>query len=99
MENTDDDKINQLIRNFENLEKINAGSEFEKQLMKRITAAGSRPVYNHGKTRLTVFVFAFVLLNSYLIFRAGNENTRTEQRTEILNTVSEQLLINSSTRE
>lgn len=97
MKNTSHDEANKALLLFENLETITAGAEWEKQLYDRITRSRSRHRNRNVRIQFIAFVAAFVLLNSFLFFRAGNDNSRQQdKRTEILQTVSDQLLIYST---
>ncbi len=87
----------EMLKEFENLEALQADTGWEQQLFARIRDAKNQAAGQTKWRQYAVIIAIFLALNTLLFFRAAREDSaRQEERTGILDTVSGQLLINSS---
>lgn len=88
---------NSIMQDYDNLEVIIASNEWEEQLFSRIENSRKNYVKNKELLRYTLYLVVFVGLNLVLFFGdnkiRGNEE---QERFMLLNNISDQLLINST---
>lgn len=97
MINAENQKVNNLINEYENLESIHASDEWEQQLFTRITVSQSNYASKKELIQFATFIIVFIILNASIFFRVGKEtDTLRDERIQLLNSVSDQLLINTT---
>lgn len=98
MKKHDVDMVEKMLLGFDALESIEAGPEWELQLLAKMKAPQGGIRGNAQLIRAGAFVALFILLNIGLLLQAGKENAgntgNAGTRTEMLNIVSDQLLVN-----
>jgi hypothetical protein len=93
-----ENKINHSIHEFENLSNIVPSSDWDKNLMEKISSKQS----NSSVTKFAVLIILLTLINiSFLILFSKNESMpQTSQKSEELKNISNELLISpNSTKE
>lgn len=97
MNQTDNKSAIEILKRYEDLEPLQAGADWEQRLLTRIKSSRSTSGYKKEWLRYSAFIIMVLVLNTFLVFRAEKENSGSNgQRTEMLNTVSDQLLIHST---
>lgn len=87
----------QLLQDFENLPPITTGEDWEQNLYLRMAVSRNNYVNNTELVKFTLFLIVFVSINIFLMFRDSKASRiPTEERITLLNNISEQLLINST---
>lgn len=87
----------QLMQDYENLPPITTGDDWEQKLFSRIAASRSNYVKNNELLKFTMFLIVFVSLNIILFFSDAESNSQQDEaRITLLNNISDQLLINST---
>lgn len=90
--------VEKMLSGFDALGSIEAGPEWEQQLLAKMKAPQGGIAGNGQLIRAAAFVALFILLNIGLLLHAGKESAgntgNAGTRTEMLNIVSDQLLVN-----
>lgn len=87
----------QLLDEFERLENIQPSPEWEKTLFAKM--ASSRPAYSNTNKGLTyaVVVACFLLINTVFFLKLSGPGTnQAAQRNDVLQSISNELFINST---
>lgn len=88
---------NSIMQDYDNLEVLIASNEWEEQLFSRIENSRKNYVKNKELLRYTLYLVVFVALNLVLFFSDSKIRRNEEQeRFILLNNISDQLLINST---
>lgn len=97
MNNSGNKEIAARLKEFENLEPLQAGAGWEQELFARISRSKEKNTGKKEWRQYAVVIALFLALNTFLFLRAGKEgSSQQEERTGILDTVSDQLLIHST---
>ncbi len=95
MKTSENNDIEKMLQRFDALDRIETGPEWDKELFERIAMPKNHYAGKNGILHFAAFVIVFIVLNVSLIYRSGKEENSTVQRAEMLNTISDQLLIQS----
>lgn len=90
-------RIAQLLSEYENMSSIQPSEEWEQNLFTRIRSSRSDYTNKYGGLKSIVFVTCFLLINALfflrLTHRSGNQ---LNERNDALQSISNELLINST---
>lgn len=93
----DNHTADSLLQAYESLATVHAGEKWEQQLSARIAESQGSYAGKRGAARVAAVMLLFVALNAIVFLRAGRETVTTpNDRTDLLHSVSDQLLINST---
>lgn len=96
MNRSEDNMPDEILADYENMQPLQASTGWEQQLYSRIKEKQRGPSNGKEWLRPAAFIMFFLLLNVFLLTRSGNQNSSTNQRAKTLDTISDQLLINST---